>query len=117
LDPAGGTTKADNQPAKDDANPVKGDLITEGSVTADQVDPDKIDSPVSARSFLRKLLDLAFGEENRAKMEQELRTASAADEQAAADEAARQEALQKRRDELAKRFQAISTRVEEKGLV
>jgi hypothetical protein len=107
----------DEAASQDDANAVKGDLITEGTVTADQVDPDKIDSPVSARSFLRKLLDLAFGEENRAKMEQELRTASAADEQAAADEAARQEALQKRRDELAKRFQAISTRAEEKGLV
>jgi hypothetical protein len=67
-----------------------------------------------ARSFLRKLLDLAFGSENEAKIEHELRAKSAADE---AEEQARKDALEARRKELQERFQSISTRVEEKGLV
>jgi hypothetical protein len=67
-----------------------------------------------ARSFIRKLLDLAFGAENEPKLEQELRAKSEANEP---EEQARKDALDARRKELQERFQSISTRVEEKGLV
>jgi hypothetical protein len=76
--------------------------------TVDLNDPE-LTKP-QARSFLRKILDLAFGEENEAKIEQERRAAEV-------EEQALKDAYEARRRELQERFQSISTRVAEKGLV
>jgi hypothetical protein len=123
-------TTTDKTPTEDDAGAgTKTDDVSKQTVkanrppeppadwTASGKDPAAIladaDKP-QARSFLRKLLDLAFGAENEAKLEQELRAKSEADE---AEEQARKDALEARRKQLQDRFQSISTRVEERGLV
>jgi hypothetical protein len=111
-----GQTTTDKAAAQDDAGPgkivvldahqtVKHDDVPE---TADVDDP-KLTQP-QARSFLRKLLDLAFGEENQAKVEQELRAKRHAEVEATVADATRKEALQHR-------FQSLEARMEGKGLV
>ncbi|WP_048710792.1 HK97 family phage prohead protease [Microvirga massiliensis] len=62
-----------------------------------------------ARSFLRRIFDLAFGEENQARLEQELQAQRTAEAEATVAEASRKEALKTR-------LEALDSRLREKGL-
>jgi HK97 family phage prohead protease len=121
---------ADQAGAKDDAGAAKTVVLDGNQAVTDTVTGKTTTEPPSEPpedwygtlsglpaekkgSFLQWLMKL-FGSNAESHLEQELRAKSAADE---AEEQARKDALEARRKELQTRFQSISTRVEEKGLV
>jgi HK97 family phage prohead protease len=121
---------ADQAGAKDDAGAAKTVVLDGNQAVTDTVTGKTTTEPSSEPpedwygtlsglpaekkgSFLQWLMKL-FGSNAESHLEQELRAKSAADE---AEEQARKDALEARRKELQTRFQSISTRVEEKGLV
>jgi hypothetical protein len=121
---------ADQAGAKDDAGAAKTVVLDRNQAVTDSVTGKTMAEPPSEPpedwygtlsglpaekkgSFLQWLMKL-FGSNAESHFEQELRAKSAADE---AEEQARKDALEARRKELQTRFQSISTRVEEKGLV
>lgn len=89
---------APNDAGAGEAEPAQPAGITEPELTQPQ-----------ARSFLRRVLDIAFGAENEAKLEAELREQRHKE----AEEAVAKAAV---REDLEKRFQTLTTRLTERGL-